>query len=81
MCLKKKEPYLLIKLLSTSRSYMPEMKLKQQNMLYNFNSTIKSLETKLGIFEKLTSCQSKPSPKLTKSTQHDLEIKHDIIKV
>lgn len=57
------------------------MKLKQQNMLYNFNSTIKSLETKLGIFEKLSNCQSKANFKLTKSTQHDLEIKHDIIKV
>lgn len=83
----KREIYLvtmIIELLKLSaiafKSYMPEMKLKQQNMLYNFNSTIKSLETKLGIFEKLSNSQSKSSFKLTKSTQHDLEIKHDIIK-
>ena len=38
------------------RSYMPEMKLKQQNLLHNFKSTIKSLETKLTIIDKLDTC-------------------------
>lgn len=60
---------------------MPEMKLKQQNMLYNFNSTIKSLETKLAIIEKLNNCILKSNLKAVKMTQHDLEIKSDILKV
>ncbi len=34
---------------------MPEMKLKQQNLIYNFKSVIKSLETKLNILDKLES--------------------------
>ena len=38
---------------------MPEMKLKQQNLLHNFKSTIKSLETKLAIIDKLDGCITK----------------------
>ena len=38
---------------------MPEMKLKQQNLLYNFKASIKSLETKLSIIEKLKSSSIK----------------------
>ena len=58
------------------RSYMPEMKLKQQNLLYNFNSTIKSLETKMSIVEKLKICQY-----VANNEKHDFEIKEDIKKV
>jgi multisubunit Na+/H+ antiporter MnhE subunit len=58
---------------------MPEMKLKQQNMLYNFNSTIKSLETK--IVEKLNNCLAKSTIKVAKISQKDYDIKNDIIKV
>lgn len=57
------------------------MKLKQQNMLYNFTSTIKSLETKLSIIEKLNNCILKSNFKAVKLTQQDLEIKTDILKV
>lgn len=32
------------------------MKLKQQNLLYNFKSTIKSLETKISILDRLNNC-------------------------
>jgi hypothetical protein len=61
---------------------MPEMKLKQQNLLYHFNSTIKSLETKLGIVEKLKSCilKSKFDYNLTNS-EEDMGIKEEIKKV
>ena len=57
------------------------MKLKQQNMLYNSNSTIKSLETKLEIVDKLNSCISKSNIKAAKNSQKDYDIKNDIIKV
>ena len=59
------------------------MKLKQQNLLYNFKSTIKSLETKLKIIEKLDTCSSKSNLE-TKNTQSDKsfkEIKVNIEKV
>lgn len=62
----KREVYMItmiIELLKLSaiafKSYMPEMKLKQQNLLYQFHSRIKSLETKLDITNKLKSCLSK----------------------
>ncbi len=57
------------------------MKLKQQNMLYNFNSTIKSLETKIEIVEKLNNCLAKSTIKVAKISQKDYDIKNDIIKV
>ena len=57
------------------------MKLKQQNMLYNFNSTIKSLETKIEIVEKLNNCLTKSTIKVAKISQKDYDIKNDIIKV
>lgn len=38
---------------------MPEMKLKNQNLLHNFKSRVKSLETKLNIIEKLEESLSK----------------------
>lgn len=59
---------MIIELLKLSaiafKSYMPEMKLKQQNLLYHFHSRIKSLETKLEIVDKLKTClnKSKPAP-------------------
>jgi len=90
----KREVYLIttvIELLKLSaiafKSYMPEMKLKQQHLLYNFKSTIKSLETKLSICEKLKSCTFKFNNNSTttnsfdaKSNQQDVEIKEDIKK-
>jgi hypothetical protein len=63
---------------------MPEMKLKQQNLLYNFKSTIKSLETKLNIIEKLDMHVTKSNLDILKSTQADKtykEKKADIEKV
>lgn len=73
---------------------MPEMKLKQQNLLYHFNSRIKSMETKLEIVQKLQSCASKSkqggsnpgslaSTNLAENTeeQQHLNIKEDIKKV
>jgi hypothetical protein len=39
---------------------MPEMKLKQQNLLFSIKSTIKSLETKLNIIDRLSNCMGKP---------------------
>jgi len=44
---------------------MPEMKLKQQNHLYHFNSRIKALETKLDIVQKLETCLVKSKPVTT----------------
>merc|ERR1712127_292125 len=65
----KREVYMItmiIELLKLSaiafKSYMPEMKLKQQNLLYHFNSRIKSLETKLDIVHKLKTCIAKSKP-------------------
>ena len=60
--------------MSIPRSYMPEMKLKQQNLLYNFKSTIKSLETKLKIIEKLDGCITKSNLDI-KNTQSDKNYK------
>jgi len=53
---------------------MPEMKLKQQDLLYNFKSTIKSLETKLKIIEKLDCCIIKSHLDI-KNTQNDRSLK------
>lgn len=57
---------------------MPEMKLKQQNLLYNFKSTIKSLETKLKIIEKLDGSITKSNLEI-KNAQSDKS--HKEIKV
>ena len=58
------------------------MKLKQQNLLYHFNSTIKSLETKLSIVEKLKSCILKSKFETNQlNVKDDLGIKEDIKKV
>ena len=57
---------------------MPEMKLKQQNLLYNFKSTIKSLETKLKIIEKLDDSITKSNLEI-KNAQSDKS--HKEIKV
>ena len=60
------------------------MKLKQQNLLYNFKSTIKSLETKLNIIEKLDMHVTKSNLDILKCTQADRtykEKKADIEKV
>ena len=65
------------------KSYMPEMKLKNQNLLHNFKSTIKSLGTKIGIMDKLDDCLYKLNLTL-KTTQNDcsyLDIKNDLKKV
>ncbi|CAF0916400.1 unnamed protein product [Brachionus calyciflorus] len=85
----KREIYLvttIIELLKLSaiafKSYMPEMKLKNQNLLHNFKSTIKSLETKIGIMDKLDDCLYKLNLTL-KTTQNDcsyLDIKNDLKK-
>ncbi len=60
---------MIIELLKLSaiafKSYMPEMKLKQQNHLYHFNSRIKALETKLDIVQKLETCVVKSKPATT----------------
>lgn len=61
---------------------MPEMKLKQQNLLHNFKSTIKNIETKLAIIEKLDNCTAK-SPNDSKADESDniINIKTNIKKV
>lgn len=61
---------------------MPEMKLKQQNLLHNFKSTIKNIETKLAIIEKLDNCTAKPpnDPK-TDESDNIINIKTNIKKV
>ena len=63
---------------------MPEMKLKQQNLLYNFKSAIKSLETKLSIIDKLKSCiKTGTDPRSVgfHDPAENLAIKSDIKKV
>ncbi len=62
---------------------MPEMKLKQQNLLHNFKSTIKNIETKLTIIEKLDNCTLKSPTNDTKSNEADniLNINTNIKKV
>lgn len=60
---------------------MPEMKLKQQNLLYNFKSAIKSLETKLGIIDKLKSCIKSAQDARFHDPAENLAIKSDIKKV
>lgn len=59
---------------------MPEMKLKNQNLMFNFKSSIKSLEIKLNLIEKLDASLSNKSqsPQLTTSYA---DIKKDIKKV
>jgi hypothetical protein len=44
---------------------MPEMKLKNQNLLHNFKCSVKSLETKLGIMEKLEECAQRANLSLS----------------
>lgn len=59
------------------------MKLKNQNLLHNFKSTLKSLETKIGIMDKLDDCLYKLNLSL-KTTHNDcsyLDIKNDLKKV
>lgn len=59
------------------------MKLKNQNLLHNFKSTLKSLETKIGIMNKLDDCLYKLNLSL-KTTPNDcsyLDIKNDLKKV
>ena len=70
----KREIYLvtnIIELLKLSaialKSYMPEMKLKNQNLLHNFKCSVKSLETKLSIMEKLEECAQKANISLVSS--------------
>ncbi|RNA10812.1 serine threonine- kinase TBK1 [Brachionus plicatilis] len=85
----KREIYLvttIIELLKLSaiafKSYMPEMKLKNQNLLHNFKSTLKSLETKIGIMDKLDDCLNKLNLSL-KTTPNDcsyMDIKNDLKK-
>jgi TANK-binding kinase 1 len=64
------------------KSYMPEMKLKQQNLLHTFKSTVKSLETKLKVIEKLDGCMTKTNldSKSSLSDKHYKEIKVNIDK-
>ena len=59
------------------------MKLKQQNLLYNFKSTIKSLETKLKIIEKLDGSITKSNLdiKNAQSDKSHKEIKVNIERV
>lgn len=59
------------------------MKLKNQNLLHNFKSTLKSLETKIGIMDKLDDCLNKLNLSL-KTTPNDcsyMDIKNDLKKV
>lgn len=77
---------MIIELLKLSaiafKSYMPEMKLKNQNLLYNFKSSVKSLEAKMSIIERLDECLSNAGLALPLSTTHSYTtIKHDIKKV
>lgn len=73
---------MIIELLKLSaiafKSYMPEMKLKQQNLIYNFKSTIKSLETKINIMDKLD--QHFNDIKSSRKYTDLMEIKNDIQK-
>lgn len=76
---------MIIELLKLSaiafKSYMPEMKLKQQNLLYHFNSRIKSLETKLDIVHKLKTCLAKSAPlEETSEAEKNRSLKEDIKK-
>ncbi len=50
---------------------MPEMKLKNQNLLHNFKCSVKSLETKLSIMEKLEECAQKANLNLTYNKSGD----------
>lgn len=77
---------MIIELLKLSaiafKSYMPEMKLKNQNLLHNFKSSVKSLEAKMSIIERLDECLSNAGLALPLSTTHSYTtIKHDIKKV
>jgi hypothetical protein len=59
---------------------MPEMKLKQQNLIYSFKSTITCLEAKLNTMDKLENSFS--DVKLCGKYNENLtEIKNDIQKV
>ena len=71
-----------------NRSYMPEMKLKNQNLLHNFKCSVKSLETKLGIMKKLEQCAQKANLNLSftvsdliKNNDEYLNIKEHLKKV
>jgi hypothetical protein len=55
---------------------MPEMKLKNQNLLHNFKSSVKSLETKLSIMEKLEECAQKANLSLS-SAKNDMTRNND----
>jgi hypothetical protein len=61
---------------------MPEMKLKQQNLLFSIKLTIKSLETKLNIIDRLSSCIGKPMSgvEATKPLNQSNEINFNDIK-
>ena len=59
------------------------MKLKNQNLLHNFKSNIKSLDTKIGIMDKLDDCLYKLNLDL-KTTKHDcsyMDLKQELKKV
>ena len=59
---------------------MPEMKLKQQNLIFNFKSTIKNMETKLSFIEKMEN--TFPNVRSgRKNKDNSLEQKNDIERV
>jgi hypothetical protein len=65
---------------------MPEMKLKNQNLLHNFSSSVKSFETKLSILENLEECAQKANFNMSKSEtikniNENLQIRDDIKRV
>lgn len=60
---------------------MPEMKLKNQNLLHNFKSNFKSLETKIDIIERLENCLAKAGLTVQSKSHSNAAIKNDIKKV
>lgn len=59
---------------------MPELKLKQQSLLYNFKSTIKSLDAKLNIMDKFKLYINKPQEFKLGPSNYD-ELKADVKRV
>lgn len=58
------------------------MKLKNQNLLHNFKSSVKSLETKASIIERLDECLANNGLIVPHNSVHSYaSIKHDIKKV